>query len=72
MLLQATLGLTVSTSHRRVTIHRPSLPERIDDLRVRNLRVGDDCLDLVFLKHPNDVGIHVERRTGKLELRVTK
>jgi glycogen debranching enzyme len=72
LLLQATLGLTISTAQRRVSIHRPALPASIHTLRVRNLRVGEDHLDLVFLRHPHDVGIHVERRTGKVELRVTK
>jgi len=72
LLLQATLGLTISTAHRRVSIHRPALPDSLDEIRIRNLRVGDDHLDLVFLRHPNDVAIHVARRTGKIELRVTK
>jgi glycogen debranching enzyme len=72
LLLQATLGLSISTANRRVSIHRPALPGSIDELHIRNLRVADDHLDLVFLRHPNDVAIHVARRTGKLELRVTK
>jgi glycogen debranching enzyme len=48
MLLQACLGLQVDGIRRQVTIVDPRLPADIDQLHVRQLRVGDARVDLHF------------------------
>ena len=47
---------------------RPRLPAFIDEISIRNLRVGPDTLDLVLERHENDVGTNVVRRTGSVEV----
>jgi glycogen debranching enzyme len=48
MLLQACLGLQVDGIRRQVTIVHPRLPADIDQLHLRQLRVGDARVDLHF------------------------
>ena len=72
LLLRASLGLYISAANRRVIVHRPALPAAIDELVIRDLRVADELIDLVFVRHPENVGVHVPRRTGKIELRLTQ
>ncbi|HET9373058.1 MAG TPA: amylo-alpha-1,6-glucosidase [Vicinamibacterales bacterium] len=68
LLVQAVLGLEVRAADRVVKLTRPRLPAFIDEISIRNLRVGPDTLDLVLERHENDVGTNVVRRTGSVEV----
>jgi glycogen debranching enzyme len=71
LLLQSCLGLSIAASERRVSFFRPQLPDFLDWVRVRGLQVARDRMDLMFeRKGGRDVGLHVERRTGRVEVRV--
>jgi hypothetical protein len=63
-MLQASLGLRVDAIEKQISVTRAVLPERIDWLDVRNLRVGGATVDLRFERHPHDVGVTVLRRTS--------
>jgi glycogen debranching enzyme len=71
-LLQACLGLSIQGSPPRVSFSYPLLPESLQEIRIRNLRVGDGCLDLQIQRHARDVGINVLRREGHLEVVAVK
>jgi glycogen debranching enzyme len=68
MLLQAALGLEIRGADRVITLARPRLPEYLDEVRLRNLRVGPHAVDLLLNRHDQDVGIRVLRRTGPVEV----
>ena len=68
LLLQAALGLEIRAADRVVTFTRPRLPDYLDQVRIRNLRVGPHMVDLLLGRHDHDVGINVVRRTGPVEV----
>ena len=68
LLLQASLGLDISAPEARVSFTRSRLPRFLRDIRIENLRVGAACVDLLLRRHGEDVGIHVQRRTGRMKV----
>jgi hypothetical protein len=48
------------------------LPSFLDEVRIKNLRVGSASVDLLLKRYPSDVGINVLRREGELEVVVVK
>jgi glycogen debranching enzyme len=72
LLLQACLGLTIDAPARRVVLDRPHLPATIGEVTIRGLRVGDASLDIVCIRHDDDVAVRLERRVGEVELAVVK
>ena len=68
LLLQAALGLEIRAADRVVTFTRPRLPDYLDEVRLRHLRVGPHTVDLLLSRHDHDVGINVVRRTGPVEV----
>jgi glycogen debranching enzyme len=68
MLLQATLGLSISAPEARISFHYPLLPPFLKEVQIRNLRVGEAVVDLLLLRHGQDVGINVPRREGRVEI----
>ena len=72
LLLQACLGLDVSGIERKVWFHRPLLPNSLPELRIMNLFVDGASLDLLLVRHRDDVGVNVLRRDGDFSIVVTK
>jgi glycogen debranching enzyme len=72
LLLQASLGLTVSVPEKHLTFSYPLLPEFLPEVNLTNLRVGGGVIDLRLLRHGQDVGIHVLRREGDFQLLMVK
>ncbi len=72
LLLQACLGLEIDAPNLRVCLDRPELPEGLDRVTLRNLQIGDASLDLVLHRHEKDVGVHLDRREGAVEVVVVK
>ncbi len=68
MVLQACLGLSILASEQKVVFNHPILPEFIDKMQIKNLKVGTASVDLLLRRHDLDVGITVIRRVGKVEL----
>ena len=58
-LLQAVLGLTLDYRGGEYRFKRPALPEFLDELTLRNLRLGDRVVDLNIARHGSDVAINV-------------
>jgi glycogen debranching enzyme len=72
LLLQACLGLSVHAPQAQIHFDYPLLPPSLKEVHVRNLRVGEACVDLQLQRHGNDVGIHVPRREGPIEIVMVK
>jgi glycogen debranching enzyme len=72
LLLQASLGLDIDAPERRIRFLYPLLPDFLKEVHIHNLRVGDSVVDLLFLRHDQDVGINVLRREGPVEIIMVK
>jgi glycogen debranching enzyme len=72
MLVAACLGLELDATRSRIVLDRPVLPGSLDRIAIRNLRVGSAVTDIVLENHHDDVGVHLERREGQLEVVIVK
>ncbi len=68
MVLQACLGLEVRASEARVYLHHSALPESLEEVNIRNLRVGGACVDVSFERYGETVGVNIQRRIGSVEI----
>ncbi len=72
LLMDGCLGLSVSAIERQVWFHQPQLPSFIPELRITNLEVAGAKVDLVLVRHGDDVGVNVLRRDGDLSVVVAR
>ncbi|HEX3595989.1 MAG TPA: hypothetical protein VHU80_12845, partial [Polyangiaceae bacterium] len=72
LLLSSVIGLRVDAKRQRLTFERPMLPDFVDDVIIRNLRVGAARVDLRVHRYPEDVGVNVLRKTGDVEVILVK
>jgi glycogen debranching enzyme len=68
MVLQACLGLEVEAREARITLHYTSLPDSIKQVRIRNLRMGEACVDLSFERYRESIGVDILRRSGNVDI----
>jgi glycogen debranching enzyme len=68
MLIQACLGISINAPNQKVYFIRPVLPRFLEEVKIINLKVGETRLDIILEYHPEDVGIKVARRKGKIEI----
>lgn len=68
LILQSCLGLSFHARESRVFVYHPALPESLDFVRIRNLRVGQGSIDLVFERHAHTVSLDIQRRAGEIEV----
>ena len=66
------LGLGVSGIERQVWFHRPQLPSFLPEVRITDLSVAGATVDLLLVRHGDDVGVNVSRRVGDLSVVVAK
>jgi glycogen debranching enzyme len=70
LLFQACLGLQIDGPAARLCFTRPHLPASVGELRIHNLEVAGTTVDLLFVRHEQDVGVNVLRRDGDIEILV--
>jgi glycogen debranching enzyme len=63
-LLQATLGLELFDGSHEVAFYRPVLPEFLNHVHLRNLRLSGGSVDVLLHRHGSDVAATVTRRDG--------
>src|SRR5205823_1070137 len=68
LLLQACLGLRVLALERRLVFSGPVLPEFLQQVTIRNLRIGEACVDLSLTRDKQDVRVDVLRKQGDLKI----
>jgi glycogen debranching enzyme len=71
-LIQSLLGLTIDAPQRRIRFAHSVLPESLQRLSIRNLRVAESAVDLDLQRYPGDVGVELLRREGRVEILVVK
>ncbi len=67
-LLQATLGLKLSESSGEISFCRPVLPDFLDRLHLRNLRLSRGSADVLLQRHGLDVTMTQTRRDGDVSV----
>ncbi len=65
-LLQASLGLYFSPDNNQIKLINPRLPVFLDEVILRNLRLGPSSLDLAITRRGDEVALQVLRREGEI------
>jgi glycogen debranching enzyme len=68
LMLQSVLGIAIDALDRQIILAHPVMPEGIEEIRVRNLAVGEASVDFTVRRHAGSVSASVERRSGKIDL----
>lgn len=77
LMLKACLGLTIRARENRVIFHRPVLPESVETLQLRNMRVGHSEVDLELSRNRGKeasgaVGINILKQTGPVDVSLSR
>jgi glycogen debranching enzyme len=68
MLLQASLGLEFDHDRDEILFREPRLPGFLDEVTLRNLRLGRSTVDLMLRRHGNDMSIQILRNEGQIRI----
>jgi glycogen debranching enzyme len=63
-LIQAALGLELLDRTGEIKFYRPQLPDFLDRVHLRNLRLSSGCADVLLHRHGENVAATVTRRQG--------
>jgi glycogen debranching enzyme len=67
MLLQSSLGLEFNPDRNEILLRKPRLPAFLDEVTLRNLRLGQSVADVRLRRHgEEDVSIQVLRNEGRI------
>ena len=69
-LLEASLGLEFDPANSEIRLRNPRLPEFIDDVLLRNLRLGEASVDLRVRRVKDKVTLDIVRSQGKMQVSV--
>jgi glycogen debranching enzyme len=69
-LISAALGIDFDSQAGHVLFRHPRLPEPIEHVRIRNLRVGSGCIDVLLRRYGRDVAVNVLEKTGPIDVEV--
>jgi glycogen debranching enzyme len=72
LLLQACLGLSVRGHPPQVSFSYPLLPPFLQEVHIKNLRVGQASVDLFIRRHAQDVSVSIAHRQGKVDILTIK
>ncbi len=67
-LIEAALGLEFDPRRHEIRLRSPRLPSFLDDVTLRNLRLGDAAVDLKVRRHAGDVSLEVLRSQGRIQV----
>ena len=68
MLIESCLGMSIDCARNEIRFERPLLPPFVDDIAIRNLRVGSCSIDLMLQRHGRDVVVDIVKRAGDLRV----
>jgi glycogen debranching enzyme len=68
LLLQGMLGISAVAHENVLTVNKPHLPPWLNEVEVRNLRVGDSTLSLVFRREGETTGFSLLSRDGDVRV----
>jgi glycogen debranching enzyme len=68
LLLQASLGLEFDPEHNEILLQNPRLPHFLEEVTLRNLRLGQSAVDLMVRRHGTEVSLQVLRNEGQIRV----
>jgi len=68
MLLQACLGLEIRAGESRIYLHHSALPDKLQRVHIRNLKVGNASVDLACERYADSVSVNILRRSAAVEI----
>lgn len=68
MLLQACLGLEIRAGESRIYLHHSALPEKLQLIQIRGIKVGNASVDLACERYADSVSVNILRRSGDVEI----
>ena len=68
LLLQSSLGLEFDADRNEILLRKPRLPTFLDEVTLRNLRLGQSTVDLMLRRHGDDVSLQVLRNEGQIRV----
>jgi glycogen debranching enzyme len=71
MLLQACLGLSFAPEQRLILFNKPVIPDFLEDVALRDLKVGDASADVAFRRSNGEVVVQVLGRHGDCRVATT-
>ncbi len=69
-LIEASLGLQFDPVSNEIRLRNPRLPSFLDEVVLRNLRLGQASVDLKVRRHANDVSVEILERRGQVQVSV--
>ena len=67
-LLEASLGIEFEPAANEIRLRNPSLPSFLDEVVLRNLRLGQSSVDLRLRRHDHEVSLQVIRSKGHVRV----
>ncbi len=71
LLLQSCLGLSLNAETKQIRLDGPYLPEAVPELWIRDLRVGNSCVDLFLERRADLVRLQILDKRGEVEVITT-
>ena len=68
LLLQSCLGLEFDPDRKEIRLRNPRLPSFLEEVTLRNLRLGQSSIDLMVRRHDHGVSLQVLRNAGHIAL----
>lgn len=68
LLLQASLGLEFDPGRNEILLQNPRLPHFLEEVTLRNLRLGQSAVDLMVRRHGTEVSLQVLRNDGQIRV----
>ncbi len=69
-LLEAALGLEFDPGRGEIRLRNPRLPAFLNEVILRDLQLGDSCVDLRVRRQGEDVSLEVLRTRGKIQVSI--
>ncbi|MDB5621272.1 amylo-alpha-1,6-glucosidase [Tardiphaga sp.] len=69
-LLEAALGIEFDAARGEIRFRNPRLPAFLNEVILRDLRLGDSSVDLRLRKHHDDVSLEILRTRGKIQVSI--
>jgi glycogen debranching enzyme len=68
LLLQACLRISFDGHNKKLTLYKPVFPDYIKQVKISNLRFGDEVFELDLVKYEHDIGIHLLKKPAGWEI----
>lgn len=65
LLMQSCLQIEIDAFEKRLVFRKPVLPDYLKEVKIRNLRFGEESFEIDIFKYEHDIGIHlIKKPTG--------